>query len=280
MKTKRSNHSLSISCFLLIATCSSAHAGTMGEAALPQDRIYFGIFGGGAGVSTGDIRQEGTAFYTEAAGGPLAVDAKGTAHATSAWILGGHIGHKFLASMNHLSSNFSVTPAAELEGYYIGGATVTGDEINNNTTRLPEHDFYSTYPMHTGVFLVNAVLNVNAPNWGRFHPYTGVGFGPSIISVREATAVQLAPPEPGVNHYNSHSSDSSLALAAQPKIGIAFNLTQSASLFVEYRFLYLTATKYTFGSTSYPAHPATSNWDVKIGDQYYNIGTVGIELDV
>lgn len=51
-------------------------------------------------------------------------------------------------------------------------------------------------------------------------------------------------------------------------------------MFLEYRFLYLSASDYTFGSTVYLTHIATTNWDVKIGSQYYNMATAGIQFDL
>jgi len=90
----------------------------------------------------------------------------------------------------------------------------------------------------------------------------------------------LAPAEPGINHYNSDTSDTTSAFALQPKVGLSFDLGSNTNAFVEYCFLYLSATDFTVGSTVYPGHVATSNWNVKLGSQYYKMGTVGIHYDL
>lgn len=281
MKIKGMNCHTSIACILLISS-GAVYAGTMGvESVAPVGTIYVGAFGGGGGVTSGSYGQYGTAFYSEIAGGPLAVNAKGESNNTSAWVVGGHVGYQWPARLlNHINPNWTFAPAAELEGYYLGGATLSGDDLNNGTTRLTEHNFHVKYPLSTGVFLVNAILNANHADFGKFHPYVGVGAGAAVISVSGANSTQRTPAEPGVNHYNSDSNDTHTAFAAQPKIGVSFDLSPYTNVFVEYRFLYLSASDFTFGSTVYPAHVATSNWDVKIGSQYYNMGTIGLQYDL
>lgn len=252
------------------------------------DAIYVGAFGGGGSVTSGNLYQQGTALYPYGSDsgyinnkGPLAVNAEGASNSDSGWFVGGHVGYRWPAkSLNHIGSNWTFAPASELEGYYLGGTTIQGDDLNNATARLVEHYFHVTYPLQTGVFLVNAVLNANHSALERFHPYVGVGAGAAVISISGANSTQKVPSEPDINHYNSDSSDTSTAFAAQPKMGVSFDLSQHTSMFMEYRFLYLAASNYTFGSTSYPTHVATTNWDVKIGSQYYNMGSIGLQFDL
>jgi hypothetical protein len=267
-----------VSSFLLALTASVAYSGAMGpESYTAPGKIYAGVFGGGGAVTSGDISQFGTAFYFEAAGGPLAVNAFGTSESSSMGMVGGHIG---FAWPNNMTAHWSVTPAVELEGYYVGGAEIEGHDIGNDTIRLPEHDFLVTYPLKTGVFLVNAVLNANNSIFGKFTPYVGVGIGSAVVSISDATATQLSPAEPGINHYNSDPDDTAVAFAAQPKIGVHFAISPYANVFAEYRFLYLSETDYTFGSTMALGHVATAPWLVKIKSQHYNMGTLGIEFDL
>ena len=282
MKIKGINCYKSIVYILFASSGSAMYAGAMGtESVASKGGVYVGAFGGGGATTSSNLSQGGTAFLAEASGGPLAVNSNGESSRTSAWIAGGHVGYQWTARpVNHINSNWTYAPATELEGYYLGGASLSGNELNNDTTRLNEHDFFVTYPMHTGVVLVNAVLNANHSDLGKFHPYIGVGAGTAVISIRGANSTQKSPSEPGVNHYNSDTNDTRIAFAAQPKIGVSFDLNQNANMFVEYRFLYLSASDYTFGSTVYPTHVATSNWDVKIGSQYYNMGTIGIHYDL
>ena len=289
MKSKKINRYTSIVCSFFLSTGSAVYGGTMGaESVAPIGAMYIGAFGGGGAVSSDNLSQEGTALYNYKSvsasinnGGPLAVNAIGKSNGSSLWVAGGHVGYRWPARLlNSVNSNWTFAPATELEGYYLGGATLNGDDLNNDTARLDEHDFYVTYPMHTGVFLVNAILNVNHSNFGKFHPYVGVGAGTAVVSISGANSTQKTPSEPGINHYNSGSSDTTLAFAAQPKIGVSFDVNKTTNVFVEYRFLYLSATDFTFGSTVYPTHVATSNWDVKIGSQYYNMGTIGLRYDL
>lgn len=290
MKIKGMNCHTSMACILFFISSSSAGiAGTMGaETDMPIGAVYIGAFGGGGAVTSGSLYQQGTALYPYGSGsgyinnkGPLAVNAIGSFNSNSSWLVGGHVGYRFPARLsNYMNSNWTFSPATELEGYYIGGTYIHGDDLNNDTAMLDEHNFHVTYPLQTGVVLANAVLNVNHSVLGRFHPFVGVGVGLAVISISGANSTQKTPSEPGINHYNSDPNDVSTTFAAQPKIGVSFDLSQHTSLFVEYRFLYLAASNYTFGSTSYPTHVATTNWDVKIGSQYYNMGSVGIQFDL
>ena len=289
MNIKQMTYSTSIAGILFISSGPFVYAGAMGSAAVaPMGTIYVGAFGGGGSVDSGNVNQQGTALYAYGSGsgsinngGPLAVNAEGESASSSAWLAGGHLGYRWPSrALHHMSSNWSLSPAVELEGYYIGGTTIKANDLNNDTTRLVEHDFNASYPMRTGVALVNAVLNTNNTDFGQYHPYLGVGLGAAVIAISGANSTQKSPSEPGVNHYNSNASDTSSTFAVQPKLGLTFDVNQTTSMFIEYRFLYLAANNYTFGSTVYPTHVATTNWDVKIGSQYYNVGTLGIQYDL
>ncbi len=266
-----------ISGCIMTLSASLGYSGAMGPASIASPgKIYIGAFGGAGAMTSGDIGQYGTAFILDV-NGPLAVNAFGTSESSSMGVVGGHIG---FAGPSNLGVHLAVTPAIELEGYYMGGAEIEGHDINNETTRLPEHDFLVKYPLRTGVFLVNAVLNANNTMFGKIKPYVGVGIGSAVVSIHGASAIQLSPPEPGLNHYNSDSDDTSVTFAAQPKIGFHYDLGSSTSIFAEYRFLYLSETNYVFGSTVAAGHVATAPWQVKIKPQCYNMGTIGIDFDV
>lgn len=243
--------------------------------------IYVGAFGGGGSTNHFNVNQYGTAFYPDAVGGPVAVNAFGSLE-DSSWLAGGHLGYQWAeVSLRPLNLALGLSPAFELEGYYLGKTSFTAHDVNNDTTRLPEHDFVVTYPIETGVFLTNAVLNFNSCCYlGGIHPYVGVGIGGAVASISHATATQIAPPEPGVNHFNSNASDTASTFAGQVKVGLNFDLGYNLSLFLEYRWLYLSSTSYAFGSTVYPGHFATSNWQVKMDPHDYNIGTLGIQYSI
>ena len=243
--------------------------------------MYTGVFGGGGGVITGDLRQQGTAFYDAFKGGALAVNAKGKANNRMEWLMGGHLGYRWpLRNLNHVSSKWFFSPATELEGYYLSGSNLQGEDLNNDTRRLVEHSFHFTYPMHTSVFFVNAVLNTNPVESSHIHPYVGAGVGSALISISGADSTQTIPQELNINHYNSEPNDSTTAFAAQSKFGVSYHSSDNTTIFIEYRFLYLSATDFTFGSAVYPTHVVTSNWDVKVGSQYYNMGTIGLQYDL
>ncbi len=263
---------------LCALTSTSGNAGSMGPAQLNESqKFYVGIFGGGGSSNKVHISQYGTAYYSEAEGGPLAVNAFGKTNSRSVNLLGGQVGYQWVEIfLNPLHSQWGITPAIELEGYSLGKNKFTAHDINNDTTRLPEHDFMVKYPMKSGVFLTNAVINFNLLEQSRFHPYVGAGIGAAVISISNATSTQVAPAEPGINHYNSNTDDKEATFAAQVKAGLNFSLWKNTSLFAEYRRLYLSSSKYAFGSTVYPSHVATSNWLVKIDPQKYNLGAVGI----
>ena len=259
---------------------SQGNAGAMGPLSTPG-KIYAGVFGGAGAATRIDISQFGTAFYTEVRGGPLAVNAFGRAESSTIGLVGGHVGYQWLEkSLNLFNSLSGLTPAVELEGYYVGKNTFTGHDLNNDTVRLPEHDFLVTYPMNAGVFLANAVAKLNLSNLPRLHPYVGAGIGAGILSISDANATQVAPPEVGVNHYSSKPSNTDTTFAAQVKAGLNFALSENISVFGEYRWLYLANSSYTFGSTVYPGHPATSSWSVELGSQNYNLGAVGVRYSV
>jgi opacity protein-like surface antigen len=94
-----------------------------------------------------------------------------------------------------------------------------------------------------------------------------------------AHSEQDSPAEPGVNHFNSKSTASAGAFAAQFKGGLRFNVHRHWRLFAEYRYLYFASTNYMFGFTQYPelGHAPTSNWMVHLGQLGYNLGILGLD---
>lgn len=251
----------------------------MGAAVVPSSgKAYTGVFGGGGSSSSINMSQYGTAFFIEGQGGPLAVNAFGSTNHRNVGLFGVQVGYQWPELLTRpFNSPWGLVPAVELEGYYLGKGSFSGHEINNITDRLPEHDFYVKYPMKTRVFLANAILNFNLPEQhSKFQPYVGVGIGAANISITDAVSLQTAPPEPGVNHYNSRTSDNDSTFAAQAKLGLNYLLNDSISVFAEYRWLYVASSDYVFGSTVYPDHAATSPWQVRLDAQSYNLGAVGI----
>jgi opacity protein-like surface antigen len=262
----------SIALLVLTGSAFAHHHGSTSQ------KVYLGIFGGGASTESFNVTQFGTAFYTEAAGGPLAVNAFGDTSSRSTGFFGVQLGYQAHEMMLHPRLPWTLSPAVEMEAYSFSNKTFNADLINN-TARLPEHDFVVSYPMSRNVFLANAVLNFNHPCF-LLHPYVGFGIGGAVLRISGADASQIAPPEVGINHYNANDSDTNPTFAGQIKAGLSYDVNKWVSLFLEYRWLYLSSTHYAFGSTVYPTHVVTSNWQVKMDPQRTNMGSIGIRFNV
>lgn len=256
-------------CFSALASPVLASHGACGK-------VYVGVFGGGGANQRFNANQYGTAFYLEAAGGPLAVNAFGDVDSESTWFAGAQLGYQAPDIMLDAATQWSLAPAAELEGYYMGGSSF-GGSLSNNTARLPAHDFDVSFPMSRSVYLVNAVLKFDNPCI-LVHPYLGLGIGSALTNISGADSLQVAPPEFGVNHFNGHTGDMDTAFAGQVKIGLTYEFNDCVSVFAEYRWLYLSSTHYIFGSTIATGHVETSNWHVSLDAQRYNLGSAGIRF--
>lgn len=243
------------------------------------NRAYIGGFGGGLYSDSTSVTQMGTAFFTEAAGGPLAVLAEGHTKKTSTGFGGVQLGYEWAESpLNFGLAGWNFASGVELEGFWY--SRTSRGHLINPTDRLPEHDFYDTFHMDSGVYLANVIFSINNSFLGSFTPYVGGGVGATRISIKNATSTQTDPVEVGINHFNSKRNDSSWAFAAQVKTGLRYQISESFHIFGEYRYLYVDSSNYIFGSTSYPTHAATTPWNVKISNTHYNAFTFGIQYDL
>jgi opacity protein-like surface antigen len=243
------------------------------------NRLYVGAFGGGIYSNSTKLIQRGTAFFPEDTGGPLAVDARAHSRKNSTGFGGAQIGYEWKQCPLCIGcSDWSITPAAEVEAYFYRH-TKKGS-LMNPSVRLPEHDFEDSFPMHMGLYLVNGVFTLNSCCLGKFSPYVGGGIGAAHISIRNAKSLQVAPPELGVNHFNSDRHDSTWTFAAQAKAGLRYNICERLHIFMEYRFSFVDSSNYTFGSTMYPTHAPTSTWGVDIKSIYYNAFAIGLQFDL
>lgn len=238
--------------------------------------FYVGIFGGVSSSNKFNVSQYGTAYYIEADGGPLAVNAFGNANSETSAFYGAQLGYH--APTIQLSPQWTLTPAAELEGFAISNNTFNASLVNDSD-RLAVHAFNTSYPISENVFLANAVFNFNYPRFV-VQPYVGLGIGAAVLRIAGADATQIAPPEAGVNHYNANPSDSTSTFAGQFKLGVNYDINQYFSIFGEYRYLYLASTGFVFGSTVYAAHPATSSWQVNFDAQKFNMLDVGLRVNI
>ncbi len=237
------------------------------EIAVPSRGVYVSVFGGGGYGSSADVTQRGTVFFTEAAGGPLAVNATGNAGSGGVGFVGAQVGHEF-------SSSSAVLPAFEIEGFYLATGTRNAT-LAAPSDRIAEHTFNDTLPMKNAVLLANMVLSFPTSYPG-VTPYIGGGIGAARVAVNGADSLQIDPIEAGVNHFNSGPDSSAWTFAAQAKAGVRLALGSNAFLFGEYRFLYVGSTDQTFGSTVYPFHAPTSAWTVNLDETTYQLATGGI----
>ena len=270
--------------FTALALCGVASASTYADSSAPESampaeerHLYVSAFGGWGSFYADSINQSGVEFFSESEGGPLSVDANGDGSHSTAHMLGMNIGYKF-SELSPTAASWHFTPAIELESYYVTG-TQSSNNLVNNTDRLEARAFDATYPMDTGVFLLNGVLNLSHGE-SKIHPYAGLGVGLAFVSIEGATATQTDPSEPGINDYNSNQNASSWTFAAQTKLGVSYEVSERANIFLEYRFLYLAPSDYTFGNTQYSTNVVTTDWDVSVGDMYYNMLVVGVQFDM
>ncbi|WP_439544584.1 outer membrane protein, partial [Hyphomicrobium sp.] len=215
-------------------------------------------FGGGGSSTATDVTQLGTAFFPEAVGGPLSVNATGRTDSGGVGFVGGQVGYE-------LSSYPSVVlPAFEIEGFYLdtGSRRAT---LQNPSIRLPEHTFENTFPMNNAVVLANMVLSFPTSYPG-VTPYIGGGIGGARVSIEGANSLQTNPIEAGINHFNSGTDSSAWTFAAQVKAGVRVSLGRNAFVFGEYRYLYVGSVDQTFGPTVYPTHAPTSAWTVRLDE--------------
>lgn len=241
-------------------------------------KFYVGIFGGGGSSSNVNASQYGTAYFIEAQGGPLALNSFGRINSKSASFFGAQVGYQAPEILLHASSQSSISPAIELEEFNMGNRTFSGNLVNNSV-RLAERDFAVAYPVSRNIFLANIVVNFNNPCL-MIHPYVGLGIGNAIMKVSGATAMQVNPVEANINHYNTNPSDSNSVFAGQIKLGLSYDINQYVSVFAEYRSLYTASTHFVFGSTVSEGHAETSSWQVSMGAQRYNLGDIGLRVNL
>ena len=55
------------------------------------------------------------------------------------------------------------------------------------------------FPIRMGVLLANWLLVLK--NKSSVSPYIGIGIGTAMMHIHDANAAQIAPPEPGINHF-------------------------------------------------------------------------------
>ncbi len=249
-------------CLCAISPLSLADSG-------PSPGFYVGAFGGtGASIAT-SLQQRGAVLINERIS--LPIHAKGSTESSTRVGLGGaQLGYEWGAKA--LGDAWSVRPALELEGIYIGKHSPTG-VMPVRPQALGTQ--YVTVPTQAGLLLANAILTFDTPYSDKFSPYLGLGAGVARVSIKRADSFN--PMEPGINHFNSDPDASDTAFAVQLRAGFKMHLNKQLQLFTEYRYLSINSTRYTFGATDYPGlHLPTKDWRVDMGRQKYNLFVAGL----
>jgi len=264
-------------CLTLFAAQQNTKAGQNSKT--PQDdtqetgHFYVGVFGGGGGFGVSNFRQTGTIFYPASSGGTTGVTATSGGRTAGAGFVGLQLGYLWPELKDQKKpQSWELKIGTEFEGYYIG--TSLKPLLGSRT--VTEERFQDKFPINEGTLLAGGVLHFYAEEGKRFHPFVGGAVGAAVLTAHDATSFQQSPPEPGINHFNTNTTATAWSFAAQGKIGLMFDIDEHFKAFAEYRFLYLTPASFTFGNTRYSNHPATSNWRVRFGNMYINLGDAGI----
>lgn len=233
--------------------------------------FYVGVFGGFGSSSSSDLRQQGSVYLTPPLPN-LPVDANGSTDGSNGIAIAGiQIGYQW--DQWEIAPGWGLQPAVELEGIYIGKHSPMGT--------MPVHPSflgvqYVTIPMTTGVVLPNFVLTLRTPYSDKIFPYVGLGVGAAFVSINGSDSAN--PSEPGINHFNSDPDASDFAFSWQVKAGLKAEILEDTYLFLEYRYLSIESTSYTFGETDYPgAHQPTTKWNVNLGRQEFNLIIIGLQ---
>jgi len=234
---------------------------------------YVGVFGGTGGAIATNLQQKGGVYLEPPATRPiLPILAKGSTGGSLGVGVGGvHMGYEWTGL--GLGSGWSLRPAAEIEGMYIGKHSPIG-QMPVRPRALGTQ--YVTVPTTAGVLLANAIFTFETPYSKKVSPYIGVGAGVALVSIKGADSAN--PSEPGINHRNSDPDATDSAFAGQFKAGLKGDITNKLFWFAEYRYLSIDSTHYKFGATDYPGlHLPTKTWDVQMGRKNFNLFVAGVQ---
>ncbi|WP_322994638.1 outer membrane protein [Castellaniella sp.] len=232
---------------------------------------YIGALGGLGTLQSTSLQQLGTVRLPHPLP-DLPIDADGSTDRPHLALGGLQLGYQWDAIPVGASA-WRFRPAAELEGLYLGRHTPKGDMPVDPSFLGTQ---YVTIPTTGQLLMASVVFALETPYSQRVFPYVGVGAGMARLSISGADSAN--PSEPGINHFNSDSSASDSAFAYQLRLGLKGQISRQLSVFTEYRYLSIAATRYGFGATDYPGeHPPTDTWDVRLGRLSYDLFIAGLQ---
>lgn len=256
---------------LLALVCSFGAGACLAADAASERGAYIGLFGGFGSSASTNVRQLGGFYLPAPLTSRVNVDANGQTGTGNVGLLGVQVGYEW-SRLPLGRPEWSLKPAVELEGLYIGRHAPVGDMPIDPAILGTQ---YVTIPMTVGVLLSNVVSTFQTPYSDRVFLYLGLGAGVARVFIQGADSAN--PSEPGVNHFDSWPDASALAFALQFKAGVKAEVARNLLLFAEYRYLSISSTGYTFGATL-PPHFPTDPWSVSLGRQSYNLVVAGLQF--
>lgn len=269
--------------------------------------FYVGGFGGVGRSDDQHVEQTGVAhkrgnFNHGYPDFDLKVDVDGKVEHETASLFGFHSGYEWAIPSTSLNAAFELegvyykanqrsaleNPATELLSNVVpyAGQLHTSQDLAalvEEEYGAGEHRFANTMDMKMGLFMANGVLSKSVGS--KMTPYIGAGVGLAAIEMKNAVSHQTNPSGPielaggeQVNHFNSKDHATALTFAAQGKAGVRYALTNRISVFGEYRYIRVSHSDFTFGSTVYAEHSPTDNWNLHNGTMNLHNALVGIDF--
>jgi opacity protein-like surface antigen len=266
---------------------------------------WYGSVVGGVSLARGfDARQSGVAHMRGESARPgyrdfdLVVDVKGRGMQDRGAMFGLQLGRKFATPVAGFSA------AVELEGTHVSsrqhgrlsnprtgevagigpGPAADPTDLVAGSYGPGEHRFANAMHIHARIAMLHAIVAYELSD--RLQPYVGLGVGTAWLRADRAVSYQTHPSGPiervpltgePVNHFNSRDHASASTFTWQARAGMRMDVTTRAGVFIEYRYMALTPTRFTFGSTQYPGHAPTDRWRVANGGIRTHSALAGVQ---
>ncbi|CAB4243636.1 conserved exported protein of unknown function [Methylacidimicrobium sp. AP8] len=195
--------------------------------------LYAGIFGGAAFSNP----EFGSSAYPAPVGLSVFTERGGIVNGMGGLLLG----YEFAGNKIGDSWDFYWRPAVQLDAYYLG-LTAASSGPGYGAPAVPGAiDMKENF--NAGVITVDGLLNLYTPVLAL---HFGVGVGGAYISNSSASAVPNGGPAGGEQLLGAGITTDAGAFAAQGIAGIDRWIGKRWSVFIEYRFLLLTGTNFSF----------------------------------